>query len=76
MNDRRVSVPSQLTGITSSFRGVRIQAALAIAGAVIGLLFAKHTLAAVFRTYDGGVPNPVEKLIAHSVCEVMEVLFF
>jgi len=52
MNDRRVSVPSQLTGITSSFRGVRIQAALAIAGAVIGLLFAKHTLAAVFRTYD------------------------
>jgi len=24
----------------------------------------------------GGVPNPVEKLIAHSVCEVMEILFF
>src|SRR2546425_7129453 len=24
----------------------------------------------------GCVPNPVEKLIAHSVCEVMEVLFF
>src|SRR5207302_8369001 len=27
-------------------------------------------------TGAGGVPNPVEKLIAHSVCEVMEVLFF
>ncbi len=25
---------------------------------------------------EAGVPNPVEKLIAHSVCEVMEILFF
>ncbi len=52
MNDRKVAIPSQLTGITSSLRGVRTQAALAIAVAVTGVFFAKHALGTVFQVYD------------------------
>ena len=52
MNDRRVAIPSQLTGITSSLRGVRTQAAVAIAVAVTGVFFAKHALGTVFQVYD------------------------